>query len=85
MSEAVFQGRLLPGERIMWTGRPGQGLVFASRDIFLVPFSVVWCGFAIFWTTLATGAGSPPFFALWGLMFVCIGLYFVVGRFVADA
>lgn len=85
MSDDLFQGRLLPGERISWAGRPGQGLQFTARDIFLIPFSLAWCGFAIFWTVMATGAGGPSFFTLWGMMFVCIGLYFVAGRFVTDA
>jgi hypothetical protein len=29
--------------------------------------------------------GAPSFFDLWGAMFICIGLYFVFGRFVVDA
>ena len=85
MQSEILAGRLLPGERVIWTGRPGQGLLFTSRDIFLVPFSLVWCGFAIFWTIGATDADAPGFLDLWGAMFVLIGLYFVAGRFVADA
>ena len=46
----AFRGRLLAGERVMWSGRPARGVMFTARDIFLVPFSVVWVGFAIFWT-----------------------------------
>lgn len=73
-----------PGERVIWTGEPGHGLLFQPMDLFLVPFSLLWCGFAIFWTFLATGAGAPDFFTLWGAMFVAIGLYFVFGRFLVD-
>jgi hypothetical protein len=81
-----FARRLLPDETILWTGRPGQGLMFSSRDIFLVPFSLLWCGFAIFWeSNVWRMNGAPDFFMLWGASFVCIGLYFVFGRFVADA
>jgi hypothetical protein len=85
MGPDIFAGRLLPGERIIWSGQPGQGLMFSPRDIYLVPFSLMWCGFAIFWTVSATGMGAPGFFDLWGAMFVCIGLYFVLGRFLVDA
>jgi hypothetical protein len=85
MDEALFSDRLLAGERVRWSGRPGAGIVFTARDLFLVPFSLAWCGFAIFWTVTATGAKAPGFFTLWGVMFVCIGLYFVFGRFLVDA
>lgn len=59
--------------------------MFTSRDIFLVPFSLLWCGFAVFWTFTATRHGAPLFFDAWGAMFVCIGLFFVFGRFAVDA
>lgn len=85
MAGDSFQGRLLPGERVLWEGQPAQGLLMTSRDALLIPFSLVWCGFAVFWTFGANGMGAPPFFLLWGAMFICIGLYFVVGRFAADA
>ncbi|TGQ09929.1 MULTISPECIES: PH domain-containing protein [unclassified Mesorhizobium] len=81
----LLQGRLLPHERILWSGIPAQGLLFSGRDIFLIPFSLLWCGFAIFWTYMATKQGAPLFFDAWGAMFVCIGLFFVFGRFVFDA
>ncbi len=85
MIDNLFADRLLSGERILWTGRPGQGVILSSQDIILIPFSLAWCGFAIFWTVSATGMHAPSFFTLWGLMFVAIGLYLVVGRFFFDA
>ena len=89
MTSELFTGRLLPGERIAWSGQPQQGLLLTAHDVFLIPFSLMWCGFAIFWTFMATSApgagGIDSFFTLWGLMFVSIGLYFVAGRFVVDA
>ena len=75
---------MLPGERVLWSGEPGRGIYFQSTDIFLVPFSLLWCGFAVFWTFTASSAGAPTFFDLWGLMFVLFGLYFVFGRFLVD-
>ena len=70
---------------VIWTGKPKQGVLLVSRDALMIPFSLVWCGFAVFWTISATGHGAPTFFTLWGLMFVAVGLYFVVGRFIHDA
>ncbi|MBA1145326.1 PH domain-containing protein [Mesorhizobium neociceri] len=85
MDVGIFQKRLLPRERILWSGFPAQGILFASSDMFLIPFSLLWCGFAIFWTYTAASQGAPVFFYAWGGMFVCIGLFFVFGRFAVDA
>lgn len=72
-------------EKLLWTGRPKKGIVFRSSDIIAVPFSLLWCGFAIFWETMALRSAGPSFFALFGVPFVGIGVYMVVGRFFADA
>ncbi|TCO55102.1 hypothetical protein [Actinocrispum wychmicini] len=76
-------GDLYEGERVLWTGSPSRYPIFNRGDIFLVPFSIVWCGFAIFWETTAARTGAPPFFLLFGGFFVLAGLYLVVGRLIA--
>lgn len=79
---------LLPGERVLWSGRPDPRILLTSADAFLVPFSIFWAGFAFFWEGgVLSGPvkGDNPgllFFALFGLPFVAIGLYVVAGRFV---
>jgi hypothetical protein len=82
-SSSELQQYLDPNEKLLWTGQPKKGIVFRTADIFLIPFSLLWCGFAVFWViTAATAAG---FFALFGLPFVAIGLMLVFGRFIIDA
>ncbi len=81
-----FQDQLLRGEKILWSGSPTTGLMFGSRDLFLVPFSLFWFGFAVNWESSVTKIPtSPVFMKLWGLPFLAIGLYLVAGRFLVDA
>ena len=76
---------LLPGERLLWSGQPVAGVRFRARDAFLIPFTVLWCGFAVFWTLGSWWMGAPIWFSAFGLIFVAVGLYITVGRFLHDA
>ncbi len=79
------------GEALLWSGRPRQGIVFRPIEWLLVPFSMLWCGFALFWEYSVLfgiggkGGGSAPIiFPLFGIPFVVLGLYVLIGRFIAD-
>lgn len=72
---------LRDNERLLWHGVPDPAVVFTGEDAFLVPFSIMWCAFAIFWESGVLSAGAPFPFGLFGIPFVVIGLYFVAGRF----
>lgn len=72
---------LMPDEYVVWNGRPGKGHLLTPHDIFMIPFSIMWCGFAIVWETTVLIMSAPFFFKLWGIPFVCVGLFMVFGRF----
>lgn len=73
---------LSPDEYVLWNGRPGSGNLLNKNDIFMIPFSIMWCGFVIFWEASVLISHAPLIFRLWGIPFVCVGLYMVFGRFI---
>jgi hypothetical protein len=72
------------GERILWTGEPGQGVRVRRADRSMIPFSLLWLGFSIAWESWAIRDGRWGF-VLWGVPFLIIGAQLTVGRFVSDA
>ncbi|HUX00577.1 MAG: PH domain-containing protein [Phycisphaerae bacterium] len=92
----VIEAELSQDEKLLWSGKPRRGIRLRPIDAFLVPFSIVWAGFAVFWETMALsmlwaagGEDAPSafrlVFPLFGIPFVLMGLYLLVGRFWLDA
>ena len=79
--------QLAPGEQLLWHGQPRQGFVLRGIDAFMIPFSIVWCGAVL---RIFLGAHSRlfashgMFSALFPVIFLLAGLYFLVGRFIVD-
>ena len=72
---------IMDDEYILWEGAPEKGVSLTSRDIVLLPFSVIWLGFALFWEYLAVTTSGSLLMVVWGLPFIGIGLYLLFGRF----
>lgn len=70
-------------ERLLWADKPVRGIKFRFTDIFLTLFSIFWLGFAVFWTYMAM-EGSV-IFALFGIPFILVGVYLLIGRYFTDA
>jgi hypothetical protein len=88
------QSELLNGESIQWAGMPNPRVIFHADDWYLIPFSLLWGGFSIFWESGVLGywgkgsksaGGIPSFMVLWGIPFIVIGQYLIWGRFFYDA
>ncbi|HTD41497.1 MAG TPA: PH domain-containing protein [Mucilaginibacter sp.] len=84
-----LQYELLDDEKLIWTGRPGLGIIFRKIDIFIIPFSLVWFGmmlFAIFGASTSASENSNvpwPVF-LFFIPFLFAGCYITFGRFWID-
>ncbi len=79
-SAAAIQSELLSGESFVWAGQPQPSIIFHKEDTYLIPFSFLWGGLAIFWEGNVAGLWGVrdnhhqwTFGILWGIPFVLIG------------
>jgi hypothetical protein len=84
-AHAVFGSALIDDEQILWSSQPDPRRLLTAVDLFLIPFSIFWCGFAIVWEYIAIRQaleGGSILWPLWGMPLLLIGLYALFGRFV---
>lgn len=89
-AQKIIQSELDSGETLIWAGIPKQGIVFRASDVFMIPFSLLWGGFAIVWEVMAITIPSKAgvvdiLFPLFGIPFVVMGLHMIFGRFILDS
>lgn len=93
---AGWEGIFEDGESVLWQGRPRGGVIWSDLLRFETFFGLFFAGFAVFWIVGAatmgrmTHSGSSfdlmgTLFPLFGIPFVAIGLYMVIGRIFWDA
>ena len=94
-SNSEISRELDSDEKLLWSGCPRDGIILRSSDVLMIPLSIFWLGFTIFWMAGATGslwisdgekeaAAFSFIFPLFGLPFVAVGLYMAIGRFWVD-
>ncbi|AHM03119.1 hypothetical protein roselon_00690 [Roseibacterium elongatum DSM 19469] len=88
---AGWDGLLSKGETLVWQGQPESGVDWARLFHPLTLMGVIFTGFSIFWigaamSILDNGPGGIwMLFPLFGVPFLLIGLYMLVGRLLVDA
>ncbi len=88
-----WDGLLDEGETILWQGRPDGRVVWRNIVGFQGVFGLIITGFAIVWMSIASSIiGSGPgfvfpfnLFPVFGLPFLLIGIYLLVGHVIMDA
>lgn len=84
---ANWQPTLLPGEEILWQGRPAPGVMLRWADIYVIPFSIFWLGGVLSMLFVPGHNGVwfvPVPSTLILIPFIIFGLHITAGRFVLE-
>ncbi|OYU35625.1 hypothetical protein [Novosphingobium sp. PASSN1] len=79
--DSILRRELMPGERLLWSGRPDPARLRAPFAIWF--FAVPWTAFALFWEAMALlpwlGSTHTPLGIQWsfGIIFPLFGLPFI--------
>ena len=50
-------------------------------SLFIIPFTILWFAFVLFWEIAAWASGAPILFLFFGGLFVTMGFYITISRF----
>ena len=82
--EYELRPHLNSGEKLLWAGRPAQGIVLTRQDWYLIPFGAVWLGAAVHWPVSTAKKTPEPLALFLDLLPIGIGICIVSGRLFAD-
>ena len=85
VASALLQPTLDSDERLLWAGRPRQGLMLRASDTYRIPYSIVILCFSLFFEYQVLTMEAPGGLAVWGALGIGSCLYFAVGRFFYDS
>jgi hypothetical protein len=74
-ARSVIQPGLFAGESICWAGQPNTNVIFHKDDAFLIPVSLLWGGFMMFWEAVVAGLFRSHDTWVLGMLF---GIPFVI-------
>ena len=85
-AELVIARELSSDERLIWSGHPRRGFMLRGSDVYVIPFSVAWCGGVIFWAKGMYSQGEPLSAILFfGAVYLGLGTLLLISRFFVDA
>lgn len=71
---------LEPGEYILWKGRPERGFAVTPGEKWDMRIGLSWCGGAVLWMAVAFFNRASGHQLLYGLIFFCLGLFWLMGQ-----
>ena len=91
--ESPIEQQLLPGEVVVWSGRPASGIVFRIEDVIPLLADVLWiamaCAIVYFGAKgqlhSREGYYTPLVAELWGVAAIAFSIYATIGSYVGDA
>lgn len=80
-------GYVRSDEKLVWKGRPQQGIRLYAQDAFMLPFGLLWGGgvVAVFGAGWREFSAAPLPFSLFPLIFLLAAAYITIGRLAHDA